>query len=121
MPRSRARAKEPRFLSVARIRNPQMNLLKTFRISMPILGLGAIFVFAPPSKAQESDPTIFDNYEAAPAPVKAKSQPSVAKPVAGHARTVRAAKETSTARLQPATNRQSQTAQPRSTTAAPPR
>jgi len=83
---------------------------------MPILGLGAVVFFAPSARAQESDPQIFDNYEAAAAPVKAKSQPKATKAVSAQATT--RTKETTKVTLQPASHRQSQTAQP-STVAAP--
>ena len=94
-----------------------MNPFKTLKILMPILGLGAVVFFAPSARAQESDPQIFDNYEAAAAPVKAKSQPKATKAVSAQARSTRT-KETPKATMQPASHRQSQTAQP-STVAAP--
>lgn len=93
-----------------------MNPFKTLKILMPILGLGAVVFFAPSARAQESDPQIFDNYEAAAAPVKAKSQPKATKAVSAQATT--RTKETTKVTLQPASHRQSQTAQP-STVAAP--
>jgi len=84
---------------------------------MPILGFGAILFLAPSGRAQESNPQIFDNYEAGPAPVKAKNRTVPSKPVAGQVSTALRTKEMSKTTLRPAAERKSQNAQPRSTTA----